>query len=331
MSHTWHFNPSAFGTGFALANTINSVIKKHNLHIKKIFRLGPRFFIAMCTKGKKNTFFKICLEYWTPATGIKTTPKSEMNEIEILITLNKSKNHTLKTGVPRIIDSNINEYIWMLRDLIPGKTQNIKGSNFLFTKKFFTSKNIEWLTLFFLGLQNETAHLPSSLKKSIHAHTLLSYEQCIDWKGVLSRHKLGSLVAPMKTSLNACRKIFDCAPKVLTHHEPYASHFIKDSNDKLHLIDWENIGLNNPLHDMSIMWMRGFENIEWQNNLLVHAQKKMLPKKNEFDAIIKAEMLLQSVGNISFFSKSILTKEEKQVKRKIIPYFVRLIKKHISV
>lgn len=323
----YHFNKNAFGSGFELASTINRALERNNLKLVEVIRMGPRFFIAQMKQGRKKVFFKICLERHNKKANHRTTTKSTINEIEFLTFLWKSRNTTLRAGIPHILDAETNDYVWMLRDFTPGHLYNKGESNFLFTDNFFHDTTPDWLITFFGSLHEESGKLPRPLKKKIHSHSLEDYENCIDWKGALENIGRGELVAPAQAALDHYRAAFDDAPRVLTHHEPYSAHIVRDKKGKCHFIDWENIGLNNPLHDLSIIWIRGWNKPRWQEEFLEKLHKH-LHDQFRFDHVFAAEMILQSAGNIAYFSSDNITPEEKKIRKKIIPYFTQLIEQY---
>ena len=325
MQTTWNFAPGAFGTGYKIAETINRAAEKYNLSMRRILRLGPRFFIASCTKEKEDALLKVCLEPYAPAPGLKTAPKSMLQEAKILSFLERRQSR-FADSLPHVYGfSRPSGYAWMVRRYEHGKTFQRGKSNFLFSRSFFTRKRGEEILSFLASLHTQTNTLPHTLRKQLRIHTLSDYEQCIPWKQALSQTKERTLARRVSRALKKFQNTFNNAPRVLTHHELYPAHIQKKKNGTLSFIDWENIGLNNPLHDALLVWIRSFEYPRWQKWFLRRTRELLLPN-NTFHDIFYAEVIMQSLGNLNFFLGNSLTKEEKTVKKQAVSFFVKLLK-----
>lgn len=89
----------------------------------------------------------------------------------------------------------------------------------------------------------------------------------------------------------------DNVPLVLCHGEVYPPHIFVDANQKqAKLIDWENARMDSPYVDHASVWVRAFENPEWQANYL-----ELVKNQEGFDVDAwNATVFLVAKGNIGY-------------------------------
>lgn len=100
------------------------------------------------------------------------------------------------------------------------------------------------------------------------------------------------------------------------------------------LVDWENIGWGNPLRDFTSMWVRAYEHPAWQKKFLDNFRKEVLlegatafggvPPEAGFEVLFGVEKILQSFGNLTYFSQTPLPVEISR-KKKAVGFFRRCV------
>lgn len=275
---------------------IKSVIRQESLKIKKVLRNGPRYYVATVSTKGTSALFKCCL--YTSSVDFLTNEKFS-REILFLRFLQKSKHSLVRNAAPHIYASGVTPRAWYLREYISGKTQNITGGNVRFSPAFFTSSGCKWVIKFFSSLQSiRKNELPSDFKKLLYppdfTKQLYTYmkphwkliEKTLQWPGISKT--IQSYFKPRK-------HLYNTAPRVMVHQEPYGVHFIKQGN-QMRLIDWENIGWGNPLHDYVVLWMRASQYPQWQKQFRTAIKKKI--RLSTFDELWNMEVVIQSVFNV---------------------------------
>ena len=94
-------------------------------------------------------------------------------------------------------------------------------------------------------------------------------------------------------------EVWNKAPRFISHCEPYGVHLFRHG-DSLALIDCENVALWNKLHDLSMIWIRAFEDPIWQSNLYraIEAEGYL---EGDNALIWKAEIVMQCASNYIYF------------------------------
>jgi aminoglycoside phosphotransferase (APT) family kinase protein len=110
---------------------------------------------------------------------------------------------------------------------------------------------------------------------------------------------------------------------VLTHYEPYASHFFRHDRTEFYMIDWENVDCGDPAHDISVIWQRAFRHPKWQKTLW-HAFRRVTPYPRQFDELFKVEIILQGISNLDYFHRTTIP-AERRLKRQAIAFYRRAI------
>jgi hypothetical protein len=277
---------------------ISNILIKEGYRIIEEIKYGPRFLIAEVAKGNKMAMLKICL--FTKSLDKRTNDKFS-REILFLKFVGNSKYSALKKSVPKVHASGLSPRAWYIREYYTGDTQNIEGGDIRFKKAFFNEKNLVWLVEFFSTLQKiKDKELPPELRKYLlraanfnkqiwefikpHFELIEGY---LRMPGVSK--KFGKIVKDYIPSYNQ-------ATRVLSHQEPYSSHFIKN-NGQFTLIDWENVNWANPVHDMVILWMRAYDHPAWQKKFYQNFKKHYRNYK-DFDKLWEMETFIQSCFNI---------------------------------
>jgi len=286
------------GTGYGLANRINQIFDKHQLRLVKILRLGPRFFIALCEKGKTKYVLKINLYERYLNQDTRTHNEHLAREASFLKFIQAQKDFSLlKNGVPKIYDYDLTgQQTWYLKDYTTGNFQNYQQSNFLFKGSFFTQENLNWIIKFFAELHRLSQKLTKKQRGIFHRHQLNDYLKLIN--GQCIKKIFGPKLKNIYHFFQKYEKIFNQNQTALTHFEPYPVHFIK-TKESLKIIDWENIGWGNSAHDIAVIWLRAYEKKNWQKIL----RKKFplsTPLKNNWEELFKVEIVVQSLANLPY-------------------------------
>jgi thiamine kinase-like enzyme len=310
------------GTGYGLAKQINEIFAKNKLQFIKMLRLGPRFMIALCQKGKNQCVLKINLYEKTINQDTQTHNEHLARELVFLrFIANQKKYPLLRSGVPIIYDYDIkSERTWYLKDYAVGEFQNLHDSNFLFKESFFTTANLDWIVNFFASLHTLSAKLPKEYQKHFHRHQLSDYLNLINGNRI--KAILGDKLKDIYAYFKKNEAIFNRNQNALTHFEPYPVHFIKNKKG-LKIIDWENIGWGNAAHDLGVIWLRAFDHKTWREQLSQKYYDKS-PLKNDWWQLFKIEIIVQALANLPYL-KVTTDPDEKKASAKISKFLMEQI------
>ncbi|HCJ52314.1 MAG: hypothetical protein A2898_05360 [Candidatus Kerfeldbacteria bacterium RIFCSPLOWO2_01_FULL_48_11] len=272
------------------------LIHRYRIHIEHVIETGPRYYVAEGYFRRKRCLVKICL--FTSTVDFLTNEKFQ-REILFLRFLAHSRHTIVRKAAPHIFASGLTPRAWYIREYIWGTPQNVKDGNICIRDSFFTQKRLRWIVHLFSALQAiPTADLPATFKRLLYhpqfSNQLLAFMKP-HWK------LIDRLVRP-QTSLQLQKyftlhgNIYNKVSNILVHQEPYGVHFIKQHNDQMRLIDWENIGLGHAVHDYVVLWMRASQHSNWQEALYTAVKKHVVI--NEFEKQWELEVLIQSVFNV---------------------------------
>ncbi len=275
---------------------VTAILKKHKMTIKKVLRLGPRYYVGDGMYRGKRAVLKMCL--YTSSVDFLTNEKFK-REVLFMRFLKTSRHALLKRLAPLLYQSGLEPRAWYIREYVGGQVQSINDGNVLYRPTFFTRERVKWIVNCFSSLQSiKKSELPdkfvSLLYKPDFTRQLLKYMNP-HWKRVEASLRWSGLSRILKRYFNSNRRLYNTAPRVFVHQEPYASAFIKQGS-RWRLIDWENIGWGNPLHDYIVLWMRASQYPDWQEMLRTSARKRI--KLATFDQLWDMEALIQSVFNV---------------------------------
>lgn len=277
---------------------VKFVTGSHRLKLKRVIKNGPRYFILECAKNSKKYVFKTCLytKSFDPSTNSKF-----IREVLLLKYITESKRKFLRQAIPEIYDYNTRKRIWCIRKYINGPLQNSANGIVEFKPSFFTSATLKWIIAFIREFQKiNPRKIPDALFKVTTKYCpLLRTINFINKNKakitkVIGQKEYCAIIGHLKSK----RNVYNQAKLVLAHNEPYATHFIKKKGGEFTLIDWENFGLSNSVHDLAIIWMRASSNPRWQSKLLLEARKNW-PRPNSYNSLLKIELLIQSLCNVS--------------------------------
>lgn len=277
---------------------VKCVLESHHLKLKRVIKNGPRYFIAECTKNSKKYVFKTCLytKSFDPSTNSKF-----IREVLLLKYITESKRKFLRQAIPKIYNYDTKKRIWYIREYIDGAPQNSTQGTVQFKPSFFTPATLKWIITFIKELQKiNPQKIPNTLFRVARKYYPLSRTinyinmNKDDITKVIGQKEYRTIIDRLKSNQN----IYNQAKLVLAHHELFASHFIKKGGGKFTLIDWENFGLSNAIHDLATIWMRASSNPAWQSKLLLEARNNW-PSPRAYNSLFEIELLTQSLCNVS--------------------------------
>jgi len=276
---------------------IKDTLEYEDFKVTKKIRFGPRYYVARGLRNKRQTIFKICL--FSDSVDHLTNEKFS-REIIFLDFVQNSKFNKVKKAAPHVYAWGIKPRAWYIREHIQGQLQNIKGGNVKFTKSFFNQKNQLWLIDLFTDLQSiKDSDLHNNFKKLLYPPDFTkNLWRFISphWQRVENYMRWPGLARLIRKKFKFYAPIYNKAPRVLAHQEPYSCHLIKTKMN-LRLIDWENIGWANPAHDPVVIWMRAHQKPAWQKQFYQRFRRQW-PNYKKFNDLWTIEVLIQSVFNV---------------------------------
>ncbi|MEK7611385.1 MAG: phosphotransferase [Patescibacteria group bacterium] len=315
-----------------------------NYKLIATYRNGPRFLVArMKNKEGSELVLKKLLQMdneWT-----KTGFRKELAFLHWVESLGVSG---LSEVFPRLLAfENTKETVWYATELLKGEFQNVEPSQFLLRGDFNTSVTPTALANFLLNLHAVTADVPEPIQEGMTASPLEQYAGFLEWEKLFSpstpRHsgKVAAATASrigedagsnqhdgwldvriqpkIQRFLGEHASVYDRQQKVLTHFEFYGAHILSTLEGDLKIIDWENIGLSDPTHDFTTIYLRAYHFPEWQDEFL-SIFRAGLPDDFPIDSVWPVELVLQSLGNLRRFAETTL-REELAEKDDAVEYF----------
>jgi len=276
---------------------IRETISDEDFRVTKKIKFGPRYYVAQGTYCKLPSIFKICL--FSDSVDHLTNEKFS-REIHFLNFIQRSKFNKVKKAAPYVYASGIRPRAWYIRENIIGPSYNIGGGNVKFKDSFFTAKSLEWFFDLEMNLQQiKKRELPNNFKKLLYPPDFTKHLWRFispHWQLIEKYMRWPGIARLIKKKFRFYAPIYNKAPQVLAHQEPYSCHILKTNKD-LRLIDWENVGWSNPTHDIVTLWMRANKKPDWQKQLYYRFKKNRHNYK-KFDELWTIEVLIQSVFNI---------------------------------
>ena len=274
-----------------------NVIADEGFEISKQIKFGARYYIAEGLHDNNKALFKSCIY---PKSYDHLTNQKFSREVLFLDFLRGSRFKIIKQTAPHIYASGTKTRAWYIREYVSGKVQNINGGNIRFKKDFFTPKSLRWTldTLFDLH-RIKGRHLPTDFKKLLYTPQTLNYL----WRFIGPYLDYVEHTIAIKESGKQIKELFNHyattyknTPRVLAHQELYAPHVI-DVHGQFKIIDWENVGWASIVKDAVTIWMRAYQNPQWQHRL--HTEfKKHYRSFKQFDDLWTATVLVQCVFNV---------------------------------
>lgn len=288
--------------------------------IVEVFRNGPRFYVAKLRgEDGKELVLKKLLQMnneWTK-TGFRKE-LAFLHWVESLGVLGLSE------VFPRLLAfENTKETVWYATEFLQGDFQNVEPSQFLLREDYNVRVNPTALANFLLSLHAATAAVPEPIGAEMTTSTLEQYAGFLEWQRVPESLVNGSQRRKVEDFLAHGKTLYDQQAKVLTHFEFYGAHILSTIEGDLKIIDWENIGLSDPTHDFTTIYLRAYHFPEWQDEFL-SVFRTGLPDEFPFDSVWPVELVLQSLGNLRRFSETKLESELSE-KDDAVEYFLQTL------
>lgn len=276
------------------------LVALHQLTHEKVLRDGPRFFVGSFRRRQLPVILKICLN---PFSIDRHTNGGLQREILALDYLARKQAQFSQTYFLPLYAYGIQGRAWYLRAAASTKPLNLDESNFVFQPRFFALDSAAWAGRFFASLHASSVALPLPLRQRLtKGHTLQVNTALLNWSKLSTLLPASDKRTKIEHFLHDRQRIYDTHQNVLTHYEPYASHFFHSAKLGWSMIDWENVDWGNPAHDLSMLWCRGFEQPQWQARLLRSYLRSAKPTRY-FHVLFETEVMLQSVHNLLYFSQ----------------------------
>lgn len=292
-----------FNLIFDIEKKVEKIFKTLNIFfsvkdIKKAIQQKKRFFYVSFLKKRKKFFIKIRI--LQDKKEAKEKIKNEIFFIKLLTNLSKKKE--IKINFPKYINSNFKTSPeWLIREYIHGKLFGYSYHN-LFPKsektKYFKkiAKNLE-------SLQNLTKEISNYSKQNklsffkrsskIYFQRLKEFQKKIDFfDHQINFRKIYNLLDQGKKTMDV--------NLVLTHGDIVVSNIIVTNNQKVYIIDWEHIRIDNFAADFALLWMHLWKYKKWREVLLKEFLKLLNKKKQkDFLKVFQIDVIDQILEEIA--------------------------------
>lgn len=280
-----------------LPQVAREIMLEQQLEPLQIWRNGPRYVAAEVVSPYGKALFKLVLP---DIRGASITANKTVREMDFLSFLRIQAG--FEDSAPHIFASSQDKPVWMLRSLFESPTLSNNDSPFRFNDEFYSTIEPKEVVAFFQRIHAATPALSPTMHKVLDRYpaTMGFYKKANHWPGiVLPQEEFEGITTEAIALFNSAKHDWDRAPRVISHCEPYGVHLFRHG-DSLTLIDWENVALWNQLHDLSMIWIRAFEDPIWQNNLY-RAIEDAGYFEGPHELIWKCEIVMQCAANYIYF------------------------------
>ena len=286
-----------------------------------VYRHGPRYWVGQIT-GHDPTdpaapgILKLVLDdtrWLNPATQQeRSTSDQLLAEAEILRHWSNPKRRLGEGGWPGRVAATTARWhahgaepvAWSVRSMLPGSSYELGASPIRFRPDFFTEARIAQLISFVRSYQHPAEQFQGDLPH-LPGPDYWNPEMRLE---AVSLHYPVPALADMAPAIRRFVRdeavLYNRQPPLLSHFEVYPSHLF-DTDGRLSLIDWENVGFGNSLTDFVPVWLRAFDQPDWQRayyeQIRVAAQ---IGSAAEFDRLWQLETLLQACGILRYLDQS---------------------------
>jgi thiamine kinase-like enzyme len=263
-----------------------------NFTIKKSIKSEGRFYAPVCfDKKKKKVFFKARLQNTDEV--LRTLKKEIEFHRSIAPLITKTKPAFL---IPKIIQAKVKKdgYAWLLRDYFEGSFAGWMDIDFGVQKEFLKKISPKNFAQKIIAYQKITKRVVKKIKLNQHGH----YWYKSDYNFYKNTETLKSFIPH---ELNEIGKIFEKnkkflsnQAKTLAHGDLYPNNILLLPHNKIALIDWELIHLNNPAFDIAFTWMTAFRDAKWQK-IFLQEILNLIPNKKTFKKLFRLACLSLSL------------------------------------
>lgn len=297
-----------------LSPFVRQVLEDNNLVPLRVLRYGPRFVCIHVRNGEQEGMFKMVLPLnergphntpagytWTDHDNIAILERRLLKEA---LFLQYFSQHLGPNGFePQIQAMSETSPVWSLRTYIDERTMSAWDSNFIFSQRFYTEVEPHQVIDFFRHMHRLSDNLPLPLSDIIaeFVSTLTNpsrFERSVARAKQMPKFK--GVAKALEKKFASFEVNYAEYERVVTQYEPYSCHLFV-VNDKVSLIDWENVGWGHKLQDLSVLWMRCFDVPEWQAEY-----ERLLEAYGYFEGngrlYWESEILIQSFANHEYFA-----------------------------
>ena len=272
--------------------------------LEKVEMLGSsgNFDTSKC-KDKKENFYilKIRRE--------KSKHSKEKFLKEIFVNQILSKNKNSKIEFPNFINSQfIKKPEWLIYQYVEG--YSVGQWNYFYSKdlnKIFDNLQHIILTLLKIKINNKKFK-PIKYKEIFDSFK--KYQKILKFFFTKDEIKKG------KKIIEENKKLLNKTKLVLTHGDLHPANIIITNNNKLSLIDWYDVQLNNFAFDTTYLWFKLWNYPEKQNNFLKNITKNIKNKK-EFEVLFKINQVRLTPKMLEV-AKDVRTSLSKNQKKEIV-------------
>jgi len=205
--------------------------------------------------------------------------ESFVKEVKLFKILEKYKNNFNK--LPNLAKVNLKTKTkWMIRKYYQG---NPTGNFWSFNKTFFNARNSNLLINYLIKLQSKSLQINPDFKKINQSKSLpirgsewftsgwqkdLDYNPDFCYKKFISEYFTVPKIKKINTLFIKNRKLLDHYAYYLTHGDLMPQNILIDKYHNIFFIDWEETHLNNPLFDVSYIYVNSWQHKLWRKNFL---------------------------------------------------------------
>ena len=296
-----------------ISPAVQSILDQNHFELVRILRYGPRFICLKVRSGDRVGMFKMALPVAERSPQLAPPGYTWTEHEEILILEQRLLKEALFLQFfsqqlggagfePQVIALSDTSPVWSLRTYIAEQPLTVDNSDFRFDQRFFELVTPRQAVDFFRKLHELSDRLPQSLTDLIMPYTSaltnpMRFERSLSRAEAMPQFK--SQAAHLGRRFQELVPEYDNYRRVITQYEPYSCHLFV-VNGKIGLIDWENVGWGHALQDLSVLWMRCFEQPDWQADYL-----EVLREYGYFGGngqlFWDSELLIQSFANHQYF------------------------------
>lgn len=270
---------------------------------------NERYYSTVCQKDNKPYFFKIRI------AREKEVQKAILKEIKVSRTLNSLATSSLT--IPCLISASTKSPEWILVEYVGAKTVG-------FMYDFFYSEQVLKKIARFLVMNLKSLHEIDVLGFQRQAEIECLVQNDGSWylarvEKILSQVKAYLKINELKRILDFFqegRKILDKTCHFLCHGDFSLANFMY-FNNKLFLIDWESLYLNNFARDIAHLWVQSFKRPKFRDELLSFFCKEY-QERSDVNLLLNLMMLYESLENLSWWNF-----EHKVKKSKVFSYHTK--------
>lgn len=285
------------------------ICQQEKIIFEKIIRQSKRFLLIKGPGEKESVSLKVLID-----PRRKYAKKSLIKEAETLELLNNLEEINIKA--PKFLGKRFKKkYPYYKKEFIVGETLESKAG-FFFKKLsgneiFQIIEILKSLRKIPLPILKKNVSNLSDFGKGHFDFTFKLHQKEINL--FLKREQINKLLDLMKKA----EQILALNNKVAVHGEVYPDNIIKNKKGEIFLLDWENIGIGNPAHDVVSVYLK----IKEDSLRQIFFKKLNFSKEKFFPLFFQLELILQSLGCLHYIKE--IGKENKYYIKKYENFICR--------